>query len=74
MRKLTILTLLAAALAAAGCSSNSCRQGGGMGGWFNHGDRCNPYPNDCPPGVPRTQMMIPSTTPVLPGTIDIAPQ
>jgi hypothetical protein len=65
---LTALALLAAALA--GC--NTCRQA--TAGWFHRGDRCNVCPPpDCPPGVPRATMMLPSTPQVLPGPIEIAP-
>jgi hypothetical protein len=73
MRKLLAVTMLSLAVASlAGC--NSCRQM--TRGWFNHGDRCDPYPppTDCPPGMPRATMMIPNSTTVLPGAIEVAPQ
>jgi hypothetical protein len=43
-----------------------------MGGWFHRGDKCCP-PADCPPGMPRATMMLPSTPQVMPGPIEIAP-
>jgi hypothetical protein len=52
-----------------GCSS--CGQPS-MGGWFHRGDKCYP-PSDCPPGMPRATMMLPSTPQVMPGPIEIAP-
>ena len=66
---LSVITIIATTLA--GC--HTCRPT--MSGWFNRGDRCNECPPaDCPPGVPRTQMMIPSTpTTVLPGAIEVGP-
>jgi hypothetical protein len=73
MKKMILLSVIAIAAAAlAGCHS-TCRPT--TSGWFNRGDRCNECPPaDCPPGVPRTQMMIPSTpTTVLPGAIEVAP-
>ena len=54
----------------AGC--HTCRQM--TCGWFNRGDRCNVCPPpDCPPGLPRAQMMLPGTPQVMPGPIEIAP-
>lgn len=71
LRNLMVVTLLAVVASATGCSS--CRQT--MHGWFNRGDRCEVAPPvDCPPGMPRTTMMLPSTPQVLPGPIEIAPQ
>ena len=66
---LSLMTLVAGSLA--GC--RSCRPT--TSGWFNRGDRCNELPpSDCPAGIPRTQMMIPSSpTTVLPGPIEIGP-
>jgi len=53
-----------------GC--NTCRQT--TGGWFNRGDKCNVCPPpDCPPGMPRATMMLPSSPQVLPGAIEVAP-
>ena len=72
MRKILALTILSVLVAGqSGC--NSCRQM--TRGWFNHGDRCDPYPQqpDCQPGMPRAQVMYPGTTTVLPGQIEVAP-
>jgi hypothetical protein len=71
IRNLMVASLMAAAIGASGC--NTCRQA--MGGWFNRGDRCEVAPPvDCPPGMPRATMMLPSSPQVLPGPIEIAPQ
>jgi hypothetical protein len=73
MKKLILLSVTVLAGASlVGCHS-SCRPT--TGGWFNRGDRCNEMPpSDCPAGMPRTQMMIPSSgTTVLPGAIEIGP-
>jgi hypothetical protein len=62
--------MMTIALSLAGC--NTCRQM--TGGWFNRGDKCNVCPPaGCAPGMPQTQMMLPSTPQVLPGPIEIAP-
>ena len=75
MKKILLMVAVCAA-ALAGCST--CRQM--TGGWFNRGDKCNVCPPpDCPPGMPRTQFMMPGatmmpgSTQVLPGPIEIAP-
>jgi hypothetical protein len=68
MKKIVLVVAVCAALT--GCST--CRQM--CGGWFNKGDRCNVCPPpDCPPGMPRTQFMMPGSPQVLPGPIEIAP-
>jgi hypothetical protein len=69
-KKVFLVAGLALAVAnLAGCSS--CRQS--SGGWFNRGDKCCPPPS-CPPGMPQTTMMLPSSPQVLPGPIEISPQ
>jgi len=72
MRKLMMVTMIALAMASlAGC--NTCRRM--TSGWFNRGDNCGyPPPPDCPPGVPRANVMYPGATTVLPGPIEITPQ
>jgi len=68
MRTFLAVTMLSLAVVSQG-GCNSCREM--TRGWFNHGDRCNPYPQpDCPP---RAQVMYPGTTTVLPGQIEVAP-
>lgn len=67
---MVVTTLALVAVSATGCSN--CRQA--MGGWFNKGDKCAVMPPDCPPGMPRATMMLPSGPQVLPGPIEIAPQ
>ena len=68
MKKIVLLVAVCAALT--GCST--CRQM--CGSWFNKGDKCNTCPPpDCPPGMPRTQFMMPGQTQVLPGAIEVAP-
>jgi len=73
MRTFLAVAMLSLALVSQG-GCNSCREM--TRGWFNHGDRCDPYPQQpsCPSGGPRAQMMYPGTTTVLPGTIEVAPQ
>lgn len=77
MKRLILLTFLAlTASSLTGC--HSCRQM--TCGWFNRGDQCDYGPPDCPPGVPRATMMVPTSPQmmpsgqVLPGPIEIAPQ
>jgi hypothetical protein len=70
MKKLLLLTGVVVTIAVFG-GCHSCRTGGG---WFNRGDRCNVCPPpDCAPGMPRAQMMVPTTPQVMPGPIEIAP-
>jgi hypothetical protein len=72
MKKLLFISVLTVVVVSlAGC--NTCRRM--TGGWFNRGDRCDVCPPaDCPPGMPRATMMIPSTSPqVLPGPIEVVP-
>jgi hypothetical protein len=71
MKKAILLIVFALVMSSlVGCSA--CRQM--TCGWFNRGDRCNPGPPpDCAPGGPRAMMMVPSTTQVLPGPIEVAP-
>jgi hypothetical protein len=70
MKLLQVAGLALVIASMAGC--NTCRQ---MScGWFNRGDRCNVCPPpDCPPGMPRAQMMVPTSPQVMPGPIEIAP-
>jgi hypothetical protein len=71
-RLILLMTLVTLATSLAGC--NSCRRGLFSGGLFNRGDRCDECPPiDCGPGVPRATMMVPGSTPVLPGPIEITP-
>jgi hypothetical protein len=70
MKKSLMLAALVIAVASlSGCSR--CRQM--TCGWFNKGDRCGPPPSACPPGMPQSQMLLPTTPQVLPGAIEVAP-
>jgi hypothetical protein len=65
-----VLMVAVCAATLAGCST--CRQW--CGGLFNRGDKCNVCPPpDCPPGMPRSTLMVPGSMPVLPGPMEIAP-
>ncbi len=69
MRKLLVLAIVAAVVA----SSPGCRTCRRIGGWFHRGDRCDPPAMECPPGVPRATMMMPTPPGVLPTPIEITP-
>jgi predicted small lipoprotein YifL len=68
-RLMLLMMVMTLAASLAGC--NSCRRGFGL---FNRGDRCDDCPPlDCGPGVPRATMMVPGTTVMPSGPIEIAP-
>jgi hypothetical protein len=71
-RLMLLMTVVVLAASLAGC--NSCRRGLFSGGLFNRGDRCEEFHDDCgPAGMPRATMMVPGSTQVMPGPIEIAP-
>jgi hypothetical protein len=69
-RLMLVLMVVVLATSLAGC--NSCRRR--MGGLFNRGDRCEECPPmDYGPGGPQSTLMVPGSTPVMTGPIEIAP-